>query len=86
MLAIGSRGTATSRLVLRQSRARELLGRAYNRAIQLSVVPGISELATVVVAPAATVVGDERSIGLSRELLHAVTAISRAVDATSARP
>ncbi len=43
VLAIGSRGTAVSRLVRRQRRARELLGRAYNRAIQLSVVPGITD-------------------------------------------
>ena len=41
VLAIGSRGTAASRLVRRQRRTRELLGRAYNRAIQLSIVPGV---------------------------------------------
>jgi dolichyl-phosphate beta-glucosyltransferase len=41
ILAIGSRGTLTSRLTRRQSRARELLGRAYNRAVQVSLVPGV---------------------------------------------
>jgi dolichyl-phosphate beta-glucosyltransferase len=43
VLAIGSRGTAASRLTRRQHRGREILGRAYNRAIQLSVVPGVSD-------------------------------------------
>jgi dolichyl-phosphate beta-glucosyltransferase len=41
VLAIGSRGTAASRLTRRQNRAREYLGRAYNRVVQLAVVPGI---------------------------------------------
>jgi SAM-dependent methyltransferase len=41
VLAVGSRGTAASRLLRRQNRARELLGRAYNRLVQLTVVPGI---------------------------------------------
>lgn len=41
ILAIGSRGAATSRLVRRQHRAREVLGRAYNRAVQLTLVPGV---------------------------------------------
>jgi dolichyl-phosphate beta-glucosyltransferase len=43
VLAIGSRGTAASKLARRQWRGRELLGRAYNRAIQLAVVPGIAD-------------------------------------------
>jgi dolichyl-phosphate beta-glucosyltransferase len=43
VVAIGSRGTAASRLTRRQNRVRELLGRTYNRAIQLAVVPGISD-------------------------------------------
>jgi dolichyl-phosphate beta-glucosyltransferase len=43
VLAIASRGTAASRLTRRQRRGRELLGRTYNRAIQLSVVPGVSD-------------------------------------------
>jgi dolichyl-phosphate beta-glucosyltransferase len=41
ILAIGSRGAVTSRLLRRQRRSRELLGRAYNRAVQLLLVPGI---------------------------------------------
>lgn len=41
ILAVGSRGAATSRLTRRQNRARELLGRAYNRAVQMTLVPGI---------------------------------------------
>ena len=43
VLAIGSRGTAASRLTRRQTRAREYLGRAYNRVVQLAVVPGIAD-------------------------------------------
>jgi dolichyl-phosphate beta-glucosyltransferase len=43
VLAIGSRGTAASRLARRQRRGREMLGRAYNRAIQLAVVPGVAD-------------------------------------------
>ena len=41
ILAIGSRGAATSRITRRQSRGRELLGRTYNRVVQLSLAPGI---------------------------------------------
>ena len=43
VLAIGSRDVVGSRLVKRQSTLRELLGRAYNRAVQLALVPGISD-------------------------------------------
>ncbi len=43
VLAIGSRGTAASRLTRRQHRAREYLGRAYNRVVQLALVPGITD-------------------------------------------
>ena len=43
VLAIGSRDVVGSRLVERQSALRELLGRAYNRAVQLTLVPGISD-------------------------------------------
>jgi len=41
ILAIASREVAGSELVHRQSRGRELLGRAYNRAVQLTLLPGI---------------------------------------------
>lgn len=41
ILAIGSRGAANASLTRRQHRVRELLGRTYNRAVQLSVVPGV---------------------------------------------
>lgn len=41
ILAIASRGAASSRLTRRQHRGRELLGRAYNRVVQLAVVPGV---------------------------------------------
>lgn len=43
VLAIGSRDVVGSRLVKRQSTLRELLGRAYNRLIQVTLVPGISD-------------------------------------------
>jgi dolichyl-phosphate beta-glucosyltransferase len=41
LLAIGSRGTGSSRITRRQARPRELLGRAFNKLVQLSVVPGV---------------------------------------------
>jgi dolichyl-phosphate beta-glucosyltransferase len=41
IMAIGSRGVATARIVRHQRRTREMLGRAYNKAIQFSVLPGI---------------------------------------------
>ena len=41
VLAIGSRGTGSSRITRRQARARELLGRAYNKVVQLLLVPGV---------------------------------------------
>ena len=43
VLAIGSRDVVGSRLVKRQSTLRELLGRGYNRFIQLTLLPGISD-------------------------------------------
>jgi 2-polyprenyl-3-methyl-5-hydroxy-6-metoxy-1,4-benzoquinol methylase/glycosyltransferase involved in cell wall biosynthesis len=41
ILAIGSRGTAASRITRRQEPIREYLGRMYNRVVQLLVVPGV---------------------------------------------
>jgi SAM-dependent methyltransferase len=41
VLAVGSRGLPTSQLGVHENRARELLGKAYNRAAQLFVTPGI---------------------------------------------
>ena len=41
ILAIGSRGVASARITRHQRRGREILGRAYNKAIQFSLVPGI---------------------------------------------
>jgi dolichyl-phosphate beta-glucosyltransferase len=41
IIAIGSRGVASARITRHQVRSRELLGRAYNKAIQFSLVPGI---------------------------------------------
>jgi SAM-dependent methyltransferase len=41
VLATGSRDLATSTLVRRESRVREMLGRAYNRLVQATVAPGI---------------------------------------------
>ena len=41
VLAIGSRGTGSSRITRRQARARELLGRTYNKVVQLLLVPGV---------------------------------------------
>lgn len=43
VLAIGSRDVAASRLVRPESPVRELLGKAYNRLVQLTVAPGISD-------------------------------------------
>ncbi len=43
VLAIGSRDVVGSRLVKRQSTLREVLGRGYNRLIQLALLPGISD-------------------------------------------
>jgi SAM-dependent methyltransferase len=42
-IAIGSRGTATSRITRHQSPWREAMGRVYNRVVQYSVVPGIAD-------------------------------------------
>lgn len=41
VLAIGSRGTASSRISARQQWYREALGKAYNRAVQYLLLPGI---------------------------------------------
>ena len=41
MLAIGSRGVASARITRHRPRGREVLGRAYNKAIQFSLLPGI---------------------------------------------
>jgi dolichyl-phosphate beta-glucosyltransferase len=41
ILAIGSRGAATSRITRHQNRSRELLGKSYNRLVQMVLVPGI---------------------------------------------
>lgn len=43
VLAIGSRDATASRLVRRQSVGREAVGRAYNRLVQLTVAPGVSD-------------------------------------------
>lgn len=43
VLAIGSRDVAASRLVRPQGPVRENLGRAYNRLVQLTLAPGISD-------------------------------------------
>ncbi len=43
VLAIGSRDVGASRLVLPQGRVRESLGKTYNRLVQLTVAPGISD-------------------------------------------
>jgi dolichyl-phosphate beta-glucosyltransferase len=43
VLAIGSRDVVGSRLIRRQSAVREILGRGYNRAVQLTLAPGISD-------------------------------------------
>jgi glycosyltransferase involved in cell wall biosynthesis len=41
VLAVGSRGLPTSQLGVREHRVRELLGKAFNRAVQLTLTPGI---------------------------------------------
>jgi SAM-dependent methyltransferase len=41
VLAVGSRDLATSRITRHESSARELLGKLYNRGVQLTLVPGI---------------------------------------------
>ncbi len=43
VLAIGSRGLPTSSLGVREHRTRETLGRAFNRLVQLSLAPGITD-------------------------------------------
>jgi SAM-dependent methyltransferase len=43
LLAIGSRDVAASRLLQRQSLMREALGKLFNRLIQLTLAPGISD-------------------------------------------
>jgi dolichyl-phosphate beta-glucosyltransferase len=43
ILAIASRGLATSRYIRRQSRVREFLGRSFNKMVQLAVLPGITD-------------------------------------------
>jgi dolichyl-phosphate beta-glucosyltransferase len=43
VLAIGSRQSAASRLLQRQSRVREWLGKSYNRLVQLTLTPGIAD-------------------------------------------
>lgn len=41
ILAIGSRGVASARITRHQNPGREVLGRAYNKAIQFSLLPGV---------------------------------------------
>jgi dolichyl-phosphate beta-glucosyltransferase len=43
VLAIGSRDVAASRLIQRESYVREVLGKVFNRYIQLTLAPGISD-------------------------------------------
>lgn len=43
VLAIGSRDLSASRLLHPQGRVRELLGKSYNRLVQLTLTPGISD-------------------------------------------
>jgi dolichyl-phosphate beta-glucosyltransferase len=43
VLAIGSRDVAASQLIQRQSLVREVLGKLFNRLIQLTLAPGISD-------------------------------------------
>lgn len=43
VLAIGSRDLPTSNLPQSQRRVRELLGKSYNRLVQLSLVPGVAD-------------------------------------------
>jgi dolichyl-phosphate beta-glucosyltransferase len=42
-IAIASRGLAESQIVVRQQKRRELMGRTYNRLLQLLVLPGIHD-------------------------------------------
>jgi len=42
-VAIGSRGLAESQIVVHQQRRRELMGRTYNKLLQLLVLPGIHD-------------------------------------------
>jgi dolichyl-phosphate beta-glucosyltransferase len=65
VLAIGSRGTGSSRIVRRQARPREMLGRTYNKVVQLSVVPGVVD--TQCGAKAATAVVWKEILGHSAE-------------------
>ena len=41
ILTIASRGLAASRLTRRQGHAREFLGRTFNKAVQLALIPGV---------------------------------------------
>jgi dolichyl-phosphate beta-glucosyltransferase len=43
ILSIGSRGAVSAQITRHQHRSREFLGRAYNRLVQLSLVPGIAD-------------------------------------------
>jgi dolichyl-phosphate beta-glucosyltransferase len=43
ILSIGSRGAVSAQITRHQHRTREFLGRAYNRLVQLSLVPGIAD-------------------------------------------
>ena len=43
ILSIGSRGAASAQIMRHQRRSREFLGRAYNRLVQLYLVPGIAD-------------------------------------------
>ena len=43
VLAIGSRDTVASHLIKPEGRVRELLGKAYNRLVQLTVAPGVTD-------------------------------------------
>jgi dolichyl-phosphate beta-glucosyltransferase len=41
IMSIGSRGAASARIARHQRRSREFLGRAYNRLVQIALVPGV---------------------------------------------
>jgi dolichyl-phosphate beta-glucosyltransferase len=43
ILVIASRGLAASRLTRREGRVREFLGRSFNKAVQLALLPGITD-------------------------------------------
>jgi dolichyl-phosphate beta-glucosyltransferase len=43
ILSIGSRGSVSAQITRHQHRSREFLGRAYNRLVQLYLVPGIAD-------------------------------------------